>query len=124
MTVLLLVSACANAVLAVALFYRRQAKNWVSGMADGEASASLVFHRPGFRRFVLNRKVDVTGISGTGVRVEGVVFSDGHCVSHWLDMPPMNEPKTEVWHNPGVDPLRKISGHNGASEVVWLDKAW
>jgi hypothetical protein len=118
---LLLMSMCVNVVLAVALFYKRQARNWVAGMKDGEASSSLVFHRPEFRRFVLNRKIDVTGISGTGVRVEGVVFSDGYAVSHWLDMPPMNEPKTEVWHNLGVDPLLKISGHNGASELVWID---
>lgn len=121
MTVLLLISVFVNAVLLVALFYRRQAKHWAAGMAETEESASLVFHRPKFRRFVFNREVDVTGISGTGVRVEGVVFSDGWAVNHWLDMPPMNEPKTEVWHNPGVDPLVKISGHDGASKVVWLD---
>lgn len=122
MIALLVVSALANVALLLLLLYRRQEQARVAERADGSApDPALVFNRPEFRRFVFNRKVDVTGISGTGVRVEGVVFSDGWGVSHWLDMPPMNEPKTEVWHNPGVDPLLKISGHNGASEVVWLD---
>lgn len=123
MTALLVISAVVNVLLLVLLFYWRQARNWLGVMTETPppADPGLVFHRPEFRRFVFNRKVDVTGISGTGVRVEGVVFSDGWAVSHWLDLPPMSQPKTEVWHNPGTDPLIQISGHNGASEVVWLD---
>lgn len=83
--------------------------------------------RRGPRRFVANRRTDVTGISGTGTVAEGVVFSDGWGVSHWLDRPPMNEPKTEVWHKPwyrrrGTDPFTKISGHGGATVVEWLDE--
>lgn len=123
MTALLVISAVVNVLLLVLLFYRRQARNWIGAMAETPRPADphLVFNRPEFRRFVLHRKVDVTGISGTGVRVEGVVFSDGWAVNHWLGGPPMDQPKTEVWHNPGVEPLVQISGHNGASEVVWLD---
>jgi hypothetical protein len=122
-TILLAASVFLNALLIVALLFKRERKIWMDGITEGDSPIPRKYHRPEFRRFVFDRKVDVTGISGTGVRVEGVVFSDGWGVSHWLDMPPMNEPKTEVWHNPGVEPLKKISGHNGASEVVWLDKA-
>lgn len=123
MTTLLCISVAVNVALLVLLFYRRQTRNWLGAMAEKRETADpgLVFHRPEFRRFVLHRKVDVTGISGTGVRVEGVAFSDGWVVNHWLGGPPMDQPKTEVWHNPGVEPLVQISGHNGASEVVWLD---
>lgn len=123
MTAALVISAVCNVVLLLLLFYRRQTRTWIGAMSEPPppADPGLVFHRPQFRRFVFNRKIDVTGISGTGVRVEGVVFSDGWGVSHWLDLPPMCQPKTEVWHKPGIDPLVQISGHNGASEVVWLD---
>lgn len=73
------------------------------------------------RPFLVQRHEDVTGISGEGVVAEGVMFDDGWVVVHWLDRPPMNEPKTEVWHNKGVMPFEKVSGHNGKTEVVWLD---
>jgi hypothetical protein len=122
MTGILAVSVFLNALLIIALLIKRESRNWMDGIKEADVPLPQGIHRPAFRRFVFDRKVDVTGISGTGIRVEGVVFSDGWGVSHWLDMPPMNEPKTEVWHNPGVAPLVKISGHNGASEVVWLDR--
>lgn len=84
--------------------------------------------REGPQRFVIKRKEDVTGISGIGIVGEGVVFSDGWGVTHWLDRPPMNEPKTEVWHKPwyrrrGPDPFTKISGHGGKTVLVWVDDA-
>lgn len=79
------------------------------------------------RRFVVQRNHDVTGISGEGRVAEGVVFSDGWGVTHWLDRAPMNEPKTEVWHKPwyrrrGPDPFTKISGHGGNTVLVWVDE--
>lgn len=77
--------------------------------------------RPGLRRFYGLRHRDGTGISGTGVPVEGVMFSDRYVVTHWLDQAPMHEPKTEAWHHKGVEPFEKISGHGGDTEVVWLD---
>jgi len=36
------------------------------------------------RTFVLHRDEDVSGVSGTGVVAEGVVFSDGAVVVRWL----------------------------------------
>ena len=114
------VSVLLNVILLVVAFYARQARNWQKGLNHGNVV------RPEFRRFVGRRYEDVTGISGTGVPVEGVVFSDGWGVTHWLDRAPMNEPKTEVWHKPwwrrrGPDPFTKISGHGGKTEVVWID---
>lgn len=118
------VSVVINIVLLVYLTYRRYWRQYQAAMLDDEDGA--VTCRPRFRRFVANRHQDVTGISGEGVRVEGVVFSDGWGVTHWLDLPPMREPKTEVWHKPwwrrrDKDPFTKISGHGGKTEVVWLD---
>jgi hypothetical protein len=75
------------------------------------------------RRFRLVRTVDATGVSGTGVVAEGVIFSDGWAVTHWLSRPPVNEPTTQVWHNPGHEPIRKVHGHNGSTKIEWLDIA-
>lgn len=40
------------------------------------------------RCFTLRREQDVSGVSGTGVVLEGVVFSTGAVVIHWLTPPP------------------------------------
>ena len=42
----------------------------------------------GMRRFVMDRAHDVSGVSGTGIVLEGVVFSTGVVVIHWLTPPP------------------------------------
>ncbi|MFI6296800.1 hypothetical protein ACIBEJ_34785 [Nonomuraea sp. NPDC050790] len=73
------------------------------------------------RRFRLHRVEDVSGVSGTGVVAEGVVFSDDWAVTHWLDRPPMHEPTMTTWLNRGHDGIRKVHGHNGATRVEWLD---
>lgn len=69
--------------------------------------------------FVVQRDEDVSGVSGEGIVAEGVRFSDGWVATHWLDQPPMHEPKTEVWHNPGTAPFEKISGHGGRTRILW-----
>jgi hypothetical protein len=120
-SVVAVISVLANIVLLAALWFRRNADHYMKVMSEEDTD------RPEFRRFYGDRSKDVTGISGEGVVVEGVVFSDGWGITHWLDRPPMNEPKTEIWHRPwwrrqGPDPFTKISGHGGATKVVWLDK--
>ncbi|MGP4085454.1 hypothetical protein [Streptomyces sp. KR55] len=76
---------------------------------------------PKLATFRLYRDHDVSGISGEGVVAEGVQFSDGWVVTHWLDRPPMNEPKTDVWHHKGTGPVTKIHGHGGSTRIVWTD---
>lgn len=69
------------------------------------------------RRFHLERDADVTGISGTGVVAEGVVFSDGHAAVRWV----VGEHRsTVVWES--VDSVVAIHGHNGATRLVWDDE--
>jgi hypothetical protein len=67
------------------------------------------------------RKVDITGISGLGHIVEFCVFSDGATAIRWLGGPPRNQPKFEFYDNPGIAPFQQISGHNGNTEIVWID---
>lgn len=40
------------------------------------------------RRFYVERRFDASGVSGTGVVLEGVHFSTGVVVIHWLTPPP------------------------------------
>lgn len=67
------------------------------------------------RRFYLERKRDVTGISGTGRVAEGVEFEDGTVVIRWAG----KAQSTVVWNNI-VDAV-KVHGHGNSTIVVWVD---
>lgn len=68
------------------------------------------------RRFELHRKIDVSGISGTGVVAEGVLWSDGTVSVRWRGA----RPSIVFWGS--FEDVEAIHGHNGATEVVWLDE--
>ncbi len=69
-------------------------------MADVEetkedfAPESLIPKQPaklapeGIRVFTVARRMDETGVSGTGVVIEGAVLATGQCIVHWLYPPP------------------------------------
>ncbi len=42
----------------------------------------------GIRTFTVARHIDESGISGTGVVIEGALLATGHCIVHWLYPPP------------------------------------
>lgn len=67
------------------------------------------------RKFVLHRKLDVSGVSGTGIVAEGVVFHDGQVAMSWFGR----------FHTisiaPDIDTIAQIHGHEGATEVVWKE---
>lgn len=67
------------------------------------------------RRFWLDRKVDVTGVSGTGTVAEGCVFGDGTTVVRWLG----DHPTTTV--HPSVESVEHIHLHEGRTEFRWQD---
>lgn len=78
----------------------------------------LDYYKPsnrGIRRFLLDRETDVSGVSGTGIVAEGVVFSDKSCVVHWLGEYPTTTP------HPNIDSVLGVHGHNGHTNIVWLD---
>lgn len=68
------------------------------------------------RRLLLLRHRDPTGVSGTGVVAEGVQFSDGTAVLRWH-----GEHRSTVVYEAGVSTILAVHGHNGATEVVYLD---
>lgn len=67
------------------------------------------------RRFVLDRDNDLTGTSGTGIVAEGVQFSNGSVVIHWLSQ----LEAVNVYANALV--LETLHGHGGGTKVVWVD---
>jgi hypothetical protein len=58
----------------------------------------------------------VSGVSGTGVVAEGVVFSDGIVALRWLS----EWPTSVVFHDRGVEALEAVHGHNGRTRIVYL----
>lgn len=67
------------------------------------------------RRFKLLRHVDHSGVSGTGLVAEGVVFGDGKAVVHWRGP----YASIVVWDN--IEHAIEVHGHGGGTELVWLD---
>jgi hypothetical protein len=68
-------------------------------------------------RFVLERHTDVSGVSGVGVVAEGIQFSDGVVALRWLG----GNPTSVVFHDNGIESVKAIHGHNGATQIVWVD---
>lgn len=69
-----------------------------------------------FRRFRLRRLHDVSGVSGEGVVVEGVQFSDGRVALRWCTDVPRS---TVVWDN--VYDAVSVHGHDGRTVLEWVD---
>lgn len=68
------------------------------------------------RLFVLNRKVDATGTSGTGIVAEGVRFSNGKVALHWLS----HFGAVNVYDS--MEVCEALHGHKGNTVVVWKDE--
>lgn len=67
------------------------------------------------KRFVLNRHVDVSGTSGTGIIAEGIMFTNGKCAIQWLG----KYSSLVIWDN--LDDCLYINGHGGNTVVDWID---
>lgn len=83
------------------------------------------------RRFVLQRDVDETGVSGAGPVADGVVydwemrvdFADGLVLdlpAGWVRLTWRGEKSsTSLWKS--IDTMLAVHGHNGLTRVVWAD---
>lgn len=67
------------------------------------------------RRFQLHRKVDESGVSGTGIIAEGVQFSNNECVLLWLTK------RSSIGIYTHLADIETIHGHEGRTRVVWID---
>lgn len=71
---------------------------------------------PGVPRvFILQRHVDVSGVSGTGPVAEGVEWSDGTVSLRWKG----DSPSTTFWQA-GISAVEAVHGHGGATEVLYV----
>lgn len=73
------------------------------------------------RTFEVIRQEDETGISGTGVVVEGTIFSDGTCVTRWVS-PTSTGRSTNIWDSFGAFSSIHISPHpDNKTKVIFND---
>lgn len=66
-------------------------------------------------RFVLERGIDETGVSGEGTVAEGVIFADGTVALRWL-----TETASTALYDSIADVVT-IHGHGGKTRVRLLD---
>jgi hypothetical protein len=72
---------------------------------------------PGFgRRWRLVRSEDVTGISGTGIVVQGLELPSGPCVYTWVG----ERSTTTIARS--VEDVQEIHGHGGRTVLEWIDR--
>lgn len=69
--------------------------------------------KSGMRVFYLRRIEDVHGVSGEGIVAEGVEFTNGQCVMHWLTQ------FSSVAVYPTMKELVNIHGHDGKTVVEY-----
>jgi len=67
------------------------------------------------KRFMLNRLVDESGVSGTGIVAEGIRFSNGKCVLTWV----VGVSSVVVYDS--MEELIAVHGHGGNTVVEWID---
>jgi hypothetical protein len=71
---------------------------------------------PSMRRFVLERTDDVSGVSGIGTIMEGVVFSNGQVAYSWIS------PLHTVTTCQSLDVVEKLHGHDGRAKIRFVDE--
>jgi len=76
------------------------------------------------RTFHLQRDVDMSGLSGTGIVAEGVEFDDGTTVVRWREVEGAHYDRgvratTVIF--PNADAVEALHGHGGATRMVWDD---
>ncbi|MFD9815077.1 hypothetical protein [Streptomyces sp. NPDC059080] len=66
------------------------------------------------RRVKLIRTDDTTGVSGEGHVADGVQWPDGTCALRW---------RTQIATHALYDSVEHIHGHDGATQVEFIDPA-
>ena len=70
----------------------------------------------GMRRFQLQRDIDASGVSGTGLVAWGVLFPDNKVITRWNG----EIAQFSVWES--IADVEAIHGHGGLTRIVWLDE--
>lgn len=67
------------------------------------------------RCFVVNRKEDISGVSGVGIVAWGAQFPNGKVALTWA-----NALTSATWFD-DISILEQIHGHGGSTEIIWID---
>jgi hypothetical protein len=71
------------------------------------------------KTFLLDRRVDHSGLSGIGVVAIGVAYPDGLTVARWRgEYSGINQ--LEIFPSP--EQLLAVHGHSGTTEIRWLSR--
>lgn len=65
------------------------------------------------RTFKLRRLEDLSGVSGTGIVAEGVVFHDGQTAMSWFGR------FHTITVAPDIETIERIHGHEGRTVIEW-----
>jgi hypothetical protein len=107
-------------VIQIARKTRVLCKEHAQMVVNGEPVVLKPYRQPGVeptpRTFVLDRKVDESGISGIGIVAEGVEFTDGTVCLRWL-----TETQTTVLFD-SLQDVKKIHGHGSTTQVRWTEE--
>lgn len=68
------------------------------------------------RRFALQRRLDVSGVSGIGLVAYGTVYPTGRTTLAWCAG---DVASVTVYDSP--EHVEQIHGHSGATVLVWID---
>lgn len=85
-----------------------------------QVDAAIELRVPSFRRFALERTVDETGISGTGIVACGVVFPSGRAVTQWRSTDGVPMGSIAIYDS--LEQLIAIHGHGGRTVIRFLDR--
>lgn len=80
---------------------------WCPGVVHRESKT--------FRRIRLNRRRDVSGVSGTGIVAYGVVWPDGSVTLRWD-----TQVRSTVMYD-SIDDVQTITSHGGNTVIEWVD---
>lgn len=89
-----------------------EAQEPASGPVEVDVPLSRV---PRMRRFYMMRLEDESGVSGVGIILEGIEFSNGKAAITW------HSHMGVVGVYDSVKVVQSIHGHEGKTKIVWID---
>lgn len=82
---------------------------------EQEQPATPLSKKIRMRRFYIERMEDESGVSGTGIVMEGCEFSDGKCAGTWY-----SHLGTATIYD-SIKVVMALHGHEGKARLVWID---
>lgn len=95
---------------------KKTAKKKPAAMVELESIEVPLSGIPHMRRFYMMRMEDESGVSGVGIILEGVEFSNGKTAITW------HSHMGVVGVYDSVKVVQLLHGHEGKTEIKWIDE--